>query len=164
MDISEYLERKGLGYELLSDSERISISNFSLIWSLFEAQLLEENASAKKIIAKCSEWNDQHGIDEKLVDDHLAYFQNRYIENGESNDKYDNLNLRKNDEPNLILSVLKGENNDLQRKLASCLIIILRFRNNYFHGIKWAYKFADQKDNFDRSCNLLTVCLDKYAH
>jgi len=164
MDITKYLEKKGLGYEHLSEGERKAISNFSLIWSLFEAQLLEESASPKKIIAKCKEWNERAGIDEQTIDEYLFYFQDRYTENGEPTYRYEHLHLRNNDEPDLILSVLKGEIDDLQSKLACCLIIILRFRNNYFHGIKWAYQFADQKENFDRSCNLLTACLDKYAH
>lgn len=57
MDVEEYLERKRMGYENLSEEERRAISNFALIWSLFEAQLLEENASARKIIEKCTEWH-----------------------------------------------------------------------------------------------------------
>lgn len=164
MDISEYLEKKGVGYEYLSEDERKAISNFSLMWSLFEAQLLEENASSRNIIVKCREWEEIAGIDPLLIDNHLAYFQGRYIENGEPNYRYEHLHLRKNDEPNFILGVLKGEVDDISSKMACCLIIILRFRNNYFHGIKWAYQFADQKDNFDRSCHLLAGCLDSYAH
>lgn len=164
MDISEYLEKKGLGYEHLSEDERKAISNFSLMWSLFEAQLFEENASSRKIIAKCKEWEEAPGIDQKLINDHLAYFQVRYIENGKQNYRYEHLHLRDNDMPDLILGVLKGEVDDISSKMACCLIIILRFRNNYFHGIKWAYQFADQKENFDRSCQLLAGCLDKYAH
>ncbi len=164
MDISEYLERKGLGYKHLSEDERKAISNFSLMWSLFEAQLLEENASSRKIISKCEEWEESDGIDEQLINDHLAYFQARYIENGEPNCRYKHLNLRGNDAPDMISGVLKGEINDLTSRMSCCLIIILRFRNNYFHGIKWAYQFANQRENFDRSCNLLAMCLDRYAH
>lgn len=50
MEIEEYLENKGMGYENLSDGERKAISHFALIWSLFEAQLLGESASARKIL------------------------------------------------------------------------------------------------------------------
>lgn len=164
MDIGEYLEKKELGYERLSEDERKAISNFSLMWSLFEFQLLEESASSRKIIEKCKEWEEVAGIDQKLINDHLAYFQTRYIENGDPNYKYEHLHLRKNDEPDLILSVLKGEVDDVYSKMACCLIIIFRYRNNYFHGIKWAHHFADQKENFERSCHLLAGCLDAYAH
>lgn len=163
MDISKYLEKKGLGYEHLSEDERKAISNFSLMWSLFEAQLLEENASSRKIITKCNEWGNEAGIDQQVINDHLSYFQARYIENGDPNYRYEHLHLRQNDEPDLILNVLKGDVDDLPSKMACCLIIILRFRNNYFHGIKWAYQFADQRENLDRSCYLLAKCLDKYA-
>jgi len=164
MDISKYLERKGLGYEHLSKEERKAISDFALVWSLFEAQLLDENGSSKKILEKCKDWSANEGIDEITIDKHLSYFQNRYIENNETNNKFEHLHFRKNDFPDLVKETLKGNTNDASSKLACCLIIILRFRNNYFHGIKWAYQFKDQQENFELSCALSTDCMDKYAY
>jgi hypothetical protein len=160
MDVSLYLENKGYGYEHLSEYERKTIANFSLIWSLFESQLLEEDASAKKICLKSEKWL---GVEEATIDGHLDYFKARYIERGEPNHRFDSLHLRRNDNPQLVLSVLKGDILDLSSKLSCCLIIVLRFRNNFFHGIKWAYHFVDQKDNFEHSCKILTHLLDRYA-
>ena len=48
-----------------------------------------------------------------------------------------------------------------QIKLAACLIIIFRYRNNYFHGIKWATEFRDQQKNFEESNKLLAFVLDQ---
>ncbi|TMO35980.1 hypothetical protein CWC26_16995 [Pseudoalteromonas sp. S4488] len=163
MEVEEYLRNKGMGYEHLTEGERKSISGFALIWTLFEAKLLDEDASAAKICEKSQEWVGGSGIDVTLIDDHLNYFKERYIENGEFGNRFNHLNLRKNDKEELVKEVLLGTENAQESKLACCLIIILRFRNNYFHGIKWAYQFQGQKENFERSCCLLTWCLDRYA-
>jgi hypothetical protein len=163
MKVEEYLENKGMGYENLSDGERKAISNFALIWSLFEAQLFGESASARKILKRSQEWVNERGIDETLVDNHLNYFKDRYVEDNGFGYRFNHLNLRANDNEQLVRDVLLGNENALENKLACCLIIIIRFRNNYFHGIKWAYQFRDQQENFERSCCLLTWCLDQYA-
>lgn len=163
MEVERYLENKKMGYENLSEPERKAISNFALIWSLFEAQLLEENASSKKIVEKSAEWMEADGLDEAYVEDKLNYFKARYVEAGDFNYRFDHLHFRANDNDQLVKAVLLGQEVELKNKLACCLIIVLRFRNNYFHGIKWAYQFQDQKDNFERSCCLLTWCLDRYA-
>ena len=103
------------------------------------------------------------GIDDEQIDSHLGYFKGRYVEDGNPSYRFNHLHLRPNDNEGLVREVLLGNENAPENKLACCLIIILRFRNNYFHGIKWAYQFQDQRENFERSCSLLTYCLDKYA-
>lgn len=163
MEVEEYLEKKRMGYENLSNEERKAISNFALIWSLFEAQLLDESANARKILQKSQEWIAAPGFDAALIDNHLNYFKDRYVEGDGVNYRFDHLHLRPNDCEKLVRDVLLGNEHALENKLACCLIIILRFRNNYFHGIKWAYHFREQQENFERSCCLLTWCLDQYA-
>lgn len=163
MEVEAYLENKRMGYEELSDGERKAISNFALIWSLFEAQLLDESASARKILQRAQEWVNTQGIDDALIDGHLNYFKQRYVEGDGFGYRFDHLHLRVNDNEQLVQDVLLSNENAVENKLACCLIIILRFRNNYFHGIKWAYQFREQQESFERSCCLLTWCLDKYA-
>jgi hypothetical protein len=163
MEVAAYLQSKGLGYENLSEGERNAISSFALIWTLFEAQLLDESASAQKIIDKSKSWEENRGIDTDFLDEQLTYFKTRYVENGKFTHRYSGLHFRRNDHEDLVKSVLLGTLNDEASKLACCLIIVLRFRNNYFHGIKWAYQFQEQRDNFEYSCLLLTYCMDRYA-
>lgn len=160
MSIEIYLDK--CGYTRLSRLDRIAISNFALIWSLFEARLLGKNASANKIVEKCKVWEEYPGIDDEVVSPYLDYFKERYVLEGTTNYRYDHLNFRENNNECLVKNVLLGNVNDLASRLACCLIIILRFRNNYFHGEKWAYQFAEQRENFEHSCCLLAECIDKY--
>lgn len=162
MEVEEYLNRKNIGYANLSEIERKTISNFALVWSLFEARLLEESASARKIVQKSQEWVNQRGLTDELYKDHLDYFKTRYVKGDELSYRFAHLNLRKNDNKNLVKDVLLGNDNTPESELACCLIIALRFRNNYFHGAKWAYQFREQQDNLENSCSLLTSCLDTF--
>jgi hypothetical protein len=47
--------------------------------------------------------------------------------------------------------------------LDAALIIVLRYRNNLFHGIKWQYKLFGQLDNFETANAILMKTLDRYG-
>jgi len=69
--------------------------------------------------------------------------------------------LRDNDNPALVRAVLTGDDTGSVSQLIACLTIIYRFRNNFFHGIKWAYSLRDQLGNFTHSASLLEKYLEK---
>lgn len=157
----DYLQQIGMGYEGLSEAERKVISNFALIWSLFEAQLFDNYVTAKKLMDKSHEWAVDEDCD--FIDANLDYFKQRYVENVEFNYRFEHLHFRKHDYEEKVKSVLLSQDNDLPSKLACCLLIVWRFRNNYFHGIKWAYQFRDQRENFELSNRIMTKYLQKNA-
>ncbi|WP_250459354.1 hypothetical protein [Microbulbifer litoralis] len=154
------IEKIAPGVEHLSIEEHEALQRFTLLWTLFEAQMLESNASVKKISEKV-ESIEPGIIDGGWFTEHLDYFSNRYIGGGNTNYRFDNLHLRKNDNPDLVCAVLTGENTDSASQLIGCLIIVYRFRNNFFHGIKWAYGLQDQLENFTHSASLLRKFLEK---
>ena len=151
------------GVANLSPAEQEALQRFTLLWTLFEAQVLENNASVRKI----AEVVEQHGFQALGIDwfqEQLVYFQHRYIEDGNINYRFEHLHMRNNDNPERVRSVLLGENIDINAQLIACLTIVYRFRNNFFHGIKWAYGLQKQLDNFTQSANLLKKCLEKFPH
>lgn len=154
------IERIAPGVANLSPEEHEALQKFTLLWTLFEAQVLEYKASASKISEKIGKI-DAHIFNGGWFEEHLVYFSNRYVENGETNSRFDHLHLRKNDDPNLVRAVLLGEILDTKAQLLACLIIVYRFRNNFFHGIKWAYGLRNQLENFTHSATLLAKCLEK---
>lgn len=156
MQTERWLEHNAPGYKELRLEEKHCIKTFSLIWSLFEAQVLGNSANAGAIIAKCKELDAGGALREKDFADSLIYFQERYTENGNLSDRFQYLHFRKNDHRKLVENVLLGVNSSPAEKLAACLIITYRYRNNYFHGYKWAYEFRGQLENFEQSSRLLT--------
>lgn len=90
----------------------------------------------------------------------LAYFRDRYFQNGEPTEYFRGLNLRRNDNQALISAVLKGDNSNLADQIAALLIVVLRLRNNLFQGIKWAYGIRGQFANFIHANAALMAALD----
>ncbi len=58
------------------------------------------------------------------------------------------------------LSTLCGSTNTHADCLSEFLLIVYRFRNNFFHGTKWAYDLKGQRDNFEHASQLLEGALD----
>lgn len=151
------------GVANLSQAEHEALQRFTLLWTLFEAQVLESNASVRKI-AEVVEQLGPQAFEVDWFQEQLVYFQDRYIEDGNTNYRFEHLHLRNNDNPEHVKSVLLGENIDIKAQLIACLTIVYRFRNNFFHGLKWAYGLQEQFDNFTHSANLLKKCLEKLRH
>lgn len=154
------IERIAPGVANLSPEEHEALQRFTLLWTLFEAQVLGSNASAKKISEKV-ERIEPEIIRGGWFAEHLAYFSNRYVDDNNMTYRFEHLHLRNNDNPDLVRAVLTGENVDPASQLIGCLIIVYRFRNNFFHGTKWAYGLQEQLDNFTHSACLLRKFLEK---
>ncbi len=43
------------------------------------------------------------------------------------------------------------------------LIIVFRYRNNLFHGVKWEYELAGQLSNFTTANSVLMKVLDRHG-
>jgi hypothetical protein len=79
------------------------------------------------------------------------------ISGGAFTHHFKHLNLRPADQPGVVQSVLDG-NNDPRDQLPIVLMIVWRFRNNLFHGEKWAYQLQDQLSNFTHANAVLMPC------
>lgn len=144
----------------LDPPQKDILFTFVMLWTLFESRLLNCGASADSIEKLVKAWKEKGVIDNIMPAGTLNYFQDRYADDGETNHQFEALNLRRNDKPELVKHVILGHSNCSMEKLLACLIIVLRFRNNFFHGIKWQYGFHDQDNNFINSIRLLGSCLD----
>jgi|SRR5208337_95651 len=153
MNPLEWLNRNVPGFAELQLVERDAIANFSLLWSLFEARCLNENASSDAIQRLVTQWAADGRLDDAVFGEPLAYFRDRYFDNGEPTHHFDFLYLRRPDKPDLVKAVLRGEDNDPVNCATVVLIVVYRLRNNLFHGMKWAYGIRDQRSNFEQASN-----------
>jgi len=163
MNPIEWLSRKAPGFSELSAEEREAIMHFSLLWSFFEAEVLNTNASANSILACIHGWDSTDRLRLELFTESLAYFQARYFQNGQLTKHFSDLSLRQNDNPALVGSVLKRENTNHADSVAALLIIVLRLRNNLFHGVKWAYGIHGQLDNFTNANAALIAAMETHG-
>lgn len=98
----KWLMEKIPGYAALPGPDRDAITTFALLWSLFERKLMGSEASARKIASAVDQWNAAGGIAAELYNGEVAYFRDRYFQNGEFTFRFDKLQLRKWDMPDLI--------------------------------------------------------------
>lgn len=156
----DWLCAKAPGFGDLTDEERTAIMYFSLLWSFFEAETLQTNASANSIFVLVHKWAGDGRLNITPFAQSIAYFRNRYFNNGALTENFDGLHLRRNDCPGLVSEVLKGENTNPADSVTALLIIVFRLRNNLFHGVKWAYGIRGQLDNLTNANAALMTALD----
>lgn len=162
-EIIDWLRAKAHGFNRLSNAEVNAISGFSLLWSLFEARILNTDGSTRAICDVVDVWQNAGTLDAQFLDPELAYFRQRYFANGAFTDHFDHLRLQNNNQEALVRAVIDGSNNDPRDHVVTVLIIVYRYRNNLFHGVKWQYKLADQLGNFTIANAVLMKVLDEYG-
>lgn len=161
--IVNWLRDRAPGFGHLTAAEVEAISEFSLLWPLFEARVLDTRGCASAICGAVKGWSEQGTLDACSLDAELAYFRQRYYAEGTFTHRFFNLHLKKQDRENLVRSVIEGSNDDPVDRVATILIIVLRYRNNLFHGVKWQYQLAGQIDNFRTANAILVKVLERHG-
>jgi hypothetical protein len=147
---------------ILTGSDIESVRNFSLLWNLFEGLICNKNASVITLENAVLDLQKRKKINIDYYEQFLEYFVERYAKNGETNRLFDELNLRRNDKPELVKAVLKGNETSSEKVLLAILIIVFRYRNNLFHGEKSIYKLQNQIDNFRNANQFLMLFMEKW--
>ena len=157
-----WLQARAPGFNHLSVEEIDAISDFSLLWSLFESRVLNAAGSARAICDAVDHWQNEGTLDAPMFEPELAYFRARYFEGGAVTHHFEHLHVPANALGEMVLAVIDGSNNDNRDRVAAVLIIIFRYRNNLFHGVKWQYKLAGQLENFTNANSALMKVLDQH--
>jgi hypothetical protein len=160
MNTIDWLCQHAPGFQELPEPDRQAIMQFSLIWSFFEAKELNTKASASTIEALVQSWSTSGQLNIEPFSPPLAYFRNRYFQNGKQTSYFEGLELRDNKQLRMVTAVLSGENNDPVPCVTALFIVVYRLRNNLFHGTKWAYGIKDQLSNFTHASLTLMAALE----
>lgn len=148
MSAFDWLQQRAPGVPELTPDERQAITDFSIFWSAFEARALGNEASSNSILQLTQSWEANGQLTAEMFAPHLAYFRNRCFQNGQETPHFAHLNLRRGDRIPLVQLVLGGKSAGLANDAAVVFIVVYRYRNNLFHGLKWAYALQGQLDNF----------------
>jgi hypothetical protein len=141
-----------------SEEDLKNIRDFSLIWNIFEDNLCGNNFS----IPSFHQDLENRNIDINLFSNHLTYFQNRYTENGTFTNRFSFLNFRPNDRQQLVEGVLLGTDTNPNNVILAIAIIVYRFRNNLFHGLKEIQYIDQQNQNFEIANSFLSTLIDNF--
>jgi len=159
MDPNSWLKKFAPGFDQLSAQERKAIKDFSMLWSLFEGTILNTNANAAAIIRTIDALKGQGRLTLKPFGIAVTYFSNRYYDGTNLTSEFNGLLLRTPDHKPLVEKVIKGQSTDDAEILSAILIIVMRLRNNLFHGVKWSYGIHGQLANFNNANNILMAVM-----
>jgi hypothetical protein len=147
--VIEWLKNTRAGFSGLDEAEIRCVQDFMLLWSLFEFARMDRRADPTKINAHFSGFeftNDQR----LTVGRTIGYFRDRYYRNGTETRHFPHLGLTAN-QVTTVWPMLTSTKQNAEDEACAALHIIYRFRNNLFHGEKWAYHLQDQRSNFDKA-------------
>jgi hypothetical protein len=163
MKILEFLCQRPDGLGHLTDDERESAISFALLYMYFEARLVNTKANADTLKRLAAHLAGVGSVDVQGILQCYEYFRNRYWGGAGSTQYVYGLRMS-NALADEVLPRL-ANSPDAHGKLVACLLIILRYRNNLFHGTKWKYGLEGQKENFDQATQLLlaVIALDDAA-
>ena len=138
----------------LSDYESAAVVDFALVWSFNEARCLGNMATMERIRRYVHDLPHEV-LNSEEIQELVNYFQDRYAEGDRFSYRYDRLHLERSGNPEEVVRMLRGQTESHSESLVGCLGVVFRYGNNLFHGEKWAYGLQEQKENFERSTNLL---------
>nr|WP_210256956.1 hypothetical protein [Bradyrhizobium symbiodeficiens] len=155
IDPESWLADRAPGYSQLNKRERAAIAHFSLLWGLFEFQVMNARADAASLVKKVEDWDLARGLHRDPFEDAFQYFRSRYFGSGSFGDRFEGLRFGRSDRRKLVEEALSQEQPSPKDMIAALLLITYRLRNNLFHGEKWAYGIRDQRQNFENANQVL---------
>lgn len=161
--VRQWLLANAPGFAALPSRDRRAILDFVLVWTLFEAKVMDNRAQVDRICAKVDQWDAAGSLDAEQYAVELAYFRRRYFARGDFTDRFHALNLRPADQPDLVRAVISSLNDEPRDRVLTVLLIVWRFRNNLFHGGKWAYWLRGQRGNFTHACKVLMKVIERHG-
>lgn len=155
----DWLRANAPGYAVLPVADQEVLAGFLFLWSLFEAKTLGEQGNPDAICAAAERWRDRAPLDAEGMTRALRYFRDRYFAEGGPTAHFHDLRFRSGGHRDLVEAVLAGARDDPVEQAAAVLLIVYRLRNNLFHGVKWQYGLAGQRDNFEHANHALMAAL-----
>lgn len=142
----------------LSEDEISNVRDFSLTWNIYDNLVCQSDFS----IARIEQAYSNKVFSENEIRPFFEYFKNRYIENNNTNERFHYLRFRRNDREEFVRNVLLENITDLKSKVLAISIIVYRFRNNLFHGLK-DFRFIEQQEiNFDNANSFLRIIMNQF--
>lgn len=145
----------------ISAKDIINLTEFTLVWNIFDKDVCNCSANYKIITIE---------INKKKFDDlnimcEYQFFLNRYTTNNATNEFFEKLKFRKAENKFKLIakSILENEKCTKKEKIIACSYIILRLRNNLFHGIKDMAGIEEHDNTFYFANQILKKVIGKYA-
>lgn len=160
-DPSRWLNEHFVGWRNLTTQEKKAIRDFPVLWSIFELRAtgqngVRANATPQRICEAVE--NLDVNLDFEVLRQARDYFSTRYFNDSNPTDACRQLRIDPDFQAN-VRTALLDENAQVQSVLLGLLLIANRLRNNFLHGDKVVYSFANQLGNFRHANNVLMYAI-----
>lgn len=159
MSTADWIDNHVPGFRDLTEEHKLTVMQFALLWSVFEAISLSTRASPTAIKLRVVAWQNSGLLTPAAFNAPLAYCRGRYFTGPNAHQRFNALNLdNTNRDP--VHGVLSGATNDQVRCVQAVLLIVQRLRNNFLHGRKQAWGLVDQGPNFQMANSALMAAVE----
>lgn len=158
MKVSDWIQQNIRHSAQLEPNTLEAVSDFTLMWSIFEAS----EAHDENVVAQIRALSKRVARDmpSNAIDSQLSYWSKRYIhESGEPTEPFHYLYFREDSQTKKSLDVLRNKETSFEDKIEVCLLIVYRYRNNLFHGIKDITLLNAQVENLRNAIELLQTIM-----
>jgi hypothetical protein len=160
-DPSRWLNENFVGWNSLTTQEKKAIRDFPVIWSIFELRATGQNGARPNAtpqqICNAVE-NLEADLDLGALQQARDHFSGRYFNEGNPTSAYSQLRVHQAYQADVEAALLDG-NAQAQTVFLGLLLVANRLRNNFLHGEKAAYSFANQLENLKHANNVLIYAI-----
>jgi len=134
--------------------------HFALMWNMFEGELCDSAANPAKL-KEVSALLAQRGLmTHRSSEAFLKFLQERYWNGKELTGRFQFLRLRSAAEVAVVSEMLSGGTTDPVKVIHALLLVVYRYRNNTFHGLKEIAEVLGGQELFDQSARFLGAALE----
>jgi hypothetical protein len=165
-DAASWLGGSVVGGHQLRPEAVAAVSNFTLMWNMFEGLLCPRGANAVAL-ERVAQQIAQHyaSIGERDgVQPYLTFWTFRYRTSDGFNERFEGLHFRRPDRRELVEAVLRGEAGAPEDQVLAVLLVVFRIRNNLFHGLKTIAMLNDQVANLNMAARALAHVMESSGH
>ncbi len=151
------------GFRQLHEGTKAAVVYFSTVWGLFEFKALRFNAnrtSIRDFAERAAPSHEQFREFQPAFD----YFVDRYRNGHQTNDLFGSMVGWDTEIQTDIRDALLENTTSVTDKLIALLLIAYCFRNNLFHGKKWAWGLDDQYENLATATLVLVEVLRTFEY
>lgn len=140
-------------------AEAQEAGSFSFLWGLFEYRVMrllgqDIDKPLTRTVIRDSANSDK--IARVSLSAEKLYFKNHFFDvDNEPLNTWDGAQFRPGDRADEISELLLKEGSSFEEDAEVLIRLVLRLRNNLFHGIKWGYNMKGQKKNFETANSVL---------
>lgn len=135
------------------------VSNFTVMWNLFEGSMCNTNANIQAF-EEIAEKISRHELRIEWLDEAVKFWISRYWTGSEFTELFSGLNFRPGNRRDHVEAVLRGEKTEPASQILAVMIILYRLRSNLFHGLKTVDMLNDQVANLNMACRALASVLE----